>query len=242
MKNIFSVVIFLLIGHSLSAQEVKDYILFKNYPYYVSMMPNGKILEFISEAPDAMKLVNFRNQTPPIPLGIYVVTPQKALEVYNSPLNSTEIGEANPAIIAEVKAPKDIKIDQQKDNVVFETTMEKQLDAKSDIKTNTVDISNKTLKDFEYNLKFQGFNARLTPDLTLQINDISKEYARHKEKSITIRSFVTSGDQSNMTLANNRMDACRDLLQTYGVPADKIVTKVEPYKTTNDGQVNIIME
>lgn len=242
-----------------SPLNTKAYILYKGYPYVVYLSPEGEITEFIRAAPEVMKGIDFdKNQPMPIALGPYV-KPQYVAElpVYNSPLNTTTVGEIE--ILNSDMAEGDV--DQNNEEVIAETDVETVKDdfkptEAVNFKTVVINKENEETKqpiivrkevdqaipDDLYVLKFQGFTSRLTPALIDMLSDISKEHKLNSDKSIVINSFMTQGDASNRKLAENRMAACRDLLSNYGVPADKLVTEILPYNSSIDGNVSIKFE
>jgi outer membrane protein OmpA-like peptidoglycan-associated protein len=215
------------------------------------MTSEGEILEFLRYAPEIMSSQFDKNVTPPMPLGPYIKPVQGELPVYVSVHNTTEIsnveGEKNiVAVTKEVKTPS-VKMNK---NVTPSGTnkgipQEKEMTTRivrteqSPPKDAVITRSNNKKEGYQADLIFQGFSARLTPELILQIEDINEKYTENPKKLIQIRSFVTAGDETNKKLAKNRMDACRDLLVTYGVPFDIIDTGIRPYESSNKGNVSI---
>ncbi len=233
---------------------IQDYILYKSYPYVVSMTPDGEILEFIRTAPEVMKGNLAADAVPPMPLGPYT-RPQSVIAEYISPLNTTTVGDielvdanATPKTGSTVVAGTSTKVAENPsggekpvvDSRSMKTTIirtDREEVQKPTVinRTNADDLVNENV----YDLKFQGFTARLTPVLINQIKKISVAHKESPEKFIEIRSFVTAGDDTNKKLAENRMRACKDLLETYGVPPAKIDTGIRPYNNANAGQVSI---
>ena len=239
---------------------IQDYILYKNYPYVVSMTTDGEILEFIRTAPEVMKGNLAADAVPPMPLGPYT-KPQSTIAEYISPLNTTTIGDIEvvdaemiPKTGSTIVSSTAEKVGQNQmsdgkpvvgdkpatDARTMKTTVirtdRQEVEKPTVIKrTAADDVVNNNV----YDLKFQGFTARLTPVLINQIKKISVAHKESPDKFIEIRSFVTAGDDTNKKLAENRMRACKDLLETYGVPAAKIDTGIRPYNNANAGQVSI---
>lgn len=248
--------LFFLHTNAQSNSIVEGFILYKGFPYFVSMTPDGDIIEFIQTAPEIMPFPRkYTSMEPPMPLGPYVKPPAFALEVYNSPLNSSESSDVVVLDITETKKVFEEETVEVVDAVETKVEMKPNSD-KPDMKTTVIRRTNEEAaspiieksdsptaeEDRSYALKFQGFTSRLTPALINQLKDIYKDYQASSSEKITIRSFVTRGDNTNLKLAENRMAACKDLLSTYGVPEDKIETKVEPYRSANSGQINISLD
>ncbi len=257
--------LFFLQSNAQSNSIVEGFILYKGFPYFVSMTADGDIIEFIQTAPEIMPYPRkYMSMEPPMPLGPYAKPPAFALEVYNSPLNSSE---SSDIVVLDVSTTE--KVDVLDTEKVIDGNMpqggkdvEKVVETKAnsekqDMKTTVIRRTNEEAAspiiekraapvaeedDSSYALKFQGFTSRLTPALINQLKDIYKDYQASSSEKITIRSFVTRGDNTNLKLAENRMAACKDLLATYGVPEDKIETKVEPYRSANSGQINISLD
>lgn len=263
MKHFFLTLLaalFFLQSNAQSNSIVEGFILYKGFPYFVSMTPDGDIIEFIQTAPEIMPFPRkYTSMEPPMPLGPYVKPPAFALEVYNSPLN---LSESSDVVVLDITETKKV-IEEETVEVVdaVDTSVETKVEMKPnsdkpDMKTTVIRRTNEEAaspiieksdspaaeEDSSYALKFQGFTSRLTPALINQLKDIYKDYQASSSEKITIRSFVTRGDNTNLKLAENRMAACKDLLSTYGVPEDKIETKVEPYRSANSGQINISLD
>lgn len=227
-----------------------DYILYNNYPYYVSMTSDGEILEFLRFAPELLKGKLDPNTPPPMPLGPYTKPIAQALPVYISPLNTTDIEqiEVTEKAVAEKMiskptiqmnknvSPSKVR-EKSKETTAMNTTIIRK--EQSPPKDAVITRGENVKEDFLADLEFQGFSARLTPELILQIEDVHKAYEESENKLIQIRSFVTAGDDTNKKLAKNRMDACKDLLITYGVPAEDIDTGIRPYNSAYKGNVSI---
>lgn len=269
MKNLLLTVLagfFFLQLTAQSAENITGFVLFKGYPYLVNMTPQGDILEFIQTAPEIMPFpAKYRAMEPPMPIGSYARPARVALEVYNSPLNSSDAADVvvldiPVAVTNEVtkEDSSDSEFEQEsKAQVQEQVSMEpKEVDDR-EMKTTVIRRTNEEASSpvvlrstadaseseaGSYDLKFQGFTSRLTPTLINQLKDIYKEFQAKDSEKVTIRSFVTAGDNTNRKLAENRMAACRDLLETYGVPADRIQTKTEPYRSANSGQINISLD
>lgn len=238
-----------------SSPSIQGFVLYKGYPYLVNMTPQGDILEFLQTAPEIMFVGSEYPSEPPMPLGPYVRPKAVALEEYNSPLNSSNVSDI---VVLDIPTNKNQNESNQNSNdlgVKDDTEIKPKVD--QEMKTTVIRRTNeegvtpiiersteggREVEEGSYNLKFQGFTSRLTPTLINQLKDIYKVFQSDPNQQITIRSFVTSGDNTNLRLAENRMAACRDLLGTYGVPLDKMETKVEPYRSANSGQINISLE
>ena len=247
---------------NISAQEefiIQDYILFNNYPYFVSMNQDGDILEFLETAPEIMKGASFDySMAPPMPLGPYN-RPKAEYKEFISPLNTSIVSDGSGNTINEVAV-------EEAETMVMQTKAAEGQDDKVKLKpknepeftTNIIrtekanEIDPKVIireqeevalpqGSYSYNMKFPGFNARLTPDLILVIEDIAKIHSDKPDLEVEIKSFITAGDPTNITLAENRMKACKDLLETYGVPSEKISTEIQQYRSSQDAQVNITM-
>jgi len=243
-----------LCAASLTAQNsntTKAYILYKGYPYVVYLAENGEITEFVRAAPEVMNGMEFdKDQPMPIALGPYVKPVSAPLPIYVSPLNTTTVGDSEILDTEVVVADNSSNEKSDGENVVFkpkkaDRSMKTTVIRREKTKTSDpVVVTNGDSKNpvaGEYILSFQGFSARLTPVLIDMLSDISKEY-KVNSKNIMINSFMTAGDTANKTLAENRMAACKDLLTTYGVPVEKITTKIMPYDSSIDGNVSISFE
>ena len=260
ISNLLTLALLLLVT-TMSAQSdntTKAYILFKGYPYVVYLSPAGDIVEFVRTAPEVMRGVEFDMNRPlPIPLGPYSRPVKSELAVYNSPLNTSDVAEIELISIETAKSVD--ATDDVKEEVVMKPLVDKSKAAKTKsqtvlkeevieelaeekvVKANTTNVVNIETPDFVgvHILKFQGFSARLTPELIDMLTDINKEYKERKSKKITINSFLTQGDSTNKKLAENRMAACKDLLVNYGVPIQNISTEILPYDSSIDGNVSI---
>ncbi len=230
--------------------QTKAYILFKGYPYVVYLSPEGDITEFIRAAPEVMNGVAFdKDQPMPIALGPYTKPAPTELPVYNSPQNTTTIDDVE-IVDFEIKEHVDVfeetatdqTSQEQEEEIAFKTTVINKVDEEDKEALIVRKELDKTVEDGLYILKFQGFTSRLTPALIDLLSDISKEHKQNSDKQLIINSFMTQGDASNRKLAENRMAACRDLLETYGVPADKMSTEILPYNSAIDGNVSIKFE
>ncbi len=231
---------------------VHDYILYNGYPYYVSMTLDGEILEFLKFAPEILGNEFDKERVPPMPLGPYVKPPEQELMVYNSPLNTTEVGDVlivetekvteKKGTTTSIGAQDDKVTIQPKETSPEEPKMTTKIIEREPVKESEVIIKRAEAEAVEaatYELNFQGFSARLTPILINQLKDISKAHSNNPDQFVQIRSFVTAGDDTNKKLAINRMDACKDLLITYGVSADKVSTGIRPYRSASKGNVAI---
>ena len=222
------------------------------------MTSEGEILEFLRYAPEILKGKLDKNATPPIALGPYVKPEEQPLSVYASSSNTTTVGDITMGDIdvmdskdaMEEKEMKDSKINQKRNipnstkanNIEKETVeMTTKVIRKKAESDEMVDVMDKDVvkEVIKADIKFQGFSARLTPEIILQIEDINKAYKKNPKNSIHITSFVTEGDDTNTKLAKNRIDACKDLLVTYGVPEDQISSQIKPYSSVNKGNVSI---
>ncbi len=223
---------------------IQDYVLYKNYPYLVNMTIEGEIIEFVRTAPELYKDGINENTPLPIALGPYTKA-QFEIAEYLSPLNTTVVGDAVVIDSEEKVNEKAVAIKKNVDSNSSDKTspLIKTTIIRKDAETTKAPVITRgdhAESEFQTNsLKFQGFTARLTPTLINQLKDVSKKHASSPEKLIQIRSFVTAGDDTNKKLAQNRMKACKDLLETYGIPSDKIDTGIRPYSSANEGNVSI---
>lgn len=248
MKHSFAVLSILALSFSISAQSqdnIKGNILFKDYPYLVLMTSEGDILEFLNTAPEILKGSNFaKDLQPPVALGPYT-KPQSiaaSQKEYNSPLNTTIISDGDE-IIADNENSNNESVEQPVEPEMKTTVIRKEKEVVDQPKVVYKETNDESVeKEFNYDLQFQGFTARLTPVLINQLKDISKDYETNSTKEVYIRSFLTAGDNTNKKLAKNRMEACKDLLETYGIPSDKIHENIESYRSSNPAQVNITLE
>ncbi|MDA9774442.1 hypothetical protein N9B82_05755 [Saprospiraceae bacterium] len=260
ISNLLTLALLMLVT-TMSAQSdntTKAYILYKGYPYVVYLSPAGDIVEFIRTAPEVMKGVEFDMNRPlPIPLGPYVRPEKSELAVYNSPLNTSDVAEIELISIETTKSVE--TIEEVQEEVVMKPLVDKSktIETKSQtiskeevleevapkkvVKATTTNVVNIETPDFVgvHILKFQGFSARLTPELIDKLTDINKEYKEGKSKNVAINSFLTQGDSTNKKLAENRMAACKDLLVNYGIPIENISTEILPYDSSVDGNVSI---
>ena len=247
MKSfILFALIFLAVNSQAQTSTIQANILFKGYPYLVNMTPDGDILEFVSGLPELLNTFGKdKNMEMPVALGKYSKPTAPALVEYISPLNTTVVGDSDAAMIAKVKEAENVQFKStKKPEPQFKTVIIEEGSINSDSPNVIVSEDNgkSEVSKFNYDLKFQGFTARLTPVLINQLQDVAKDYKENTQKNIFIRSFITQGDTTNEQLAENRMIACKDLLETYGIDSSKISTSIEPYKSSNVGNVNITIE
>lgn len=244
--TLFVLGIFIIPSKAQLEGNIQGNILFKGYPYFVSMTSNGDILEFLRTSPEILNGLDFdRGIQPPVELGPYSKPTSKGAtaEVYVSPNNTTVISDGDKVVSdmpANVKMSGE-KSDNEKEMKTTVIRNSPKVEDGPEVITKQDQVEAKQL-DFNYDLKFQGFTARLTPTLINQLKDISKDYEMNSKKQVKIRSFLTAGDSTNEKLARNRINACKNLLETYGVPSEKIEESIEPYRSSNSAQINITLE
>ena len=240
-KLFFSIALTIFVLSITSAQSGKEVkILYKDYPYLVTIDENGDLNYVIRAALEVMEGQDFdKNREMPIPIGPYTrrKSADVALEEYISPDNTTEVGETVAVIEAQKSKPKaPVKL-TDKDAITFDP--KKKVEPIDRQFETTVIRSTPEKDEADYYLTFPGFTSRLTPQLTDVIRDISKAYEANPVELVLINSYVTSGDATNRKLAEARIKSCYDLLQTYGVPFDVLMTEIKPYQTDIDGNVSI---
>ena len=244
---------------NVSAQDeynIQGYVLFNNYPYFVSMNQDGDIKEFLRTAPEIMKSASFDYAlAPPVPLGPYN-KPNAEIQDYISPLNTIVVSdgsgnviEDNPEeevrMVMQTKAAEgqdDSQSDRANDKTAFKTTVirtEKPEETAPEVIIKKQENVDARSGEFVYEMKFPGFNARLTPELINKLEDISKIHKNNPTKKVDIYSYITTGDPTNKALAENRMNACKDLLVTYGVDESLVNTEIKPYRSSQESQVTI---
>lgn len=261
------------------------YILYNNYPFFANIGPSGDILALVRTAPEIMKTASFDYKLkPPINPEDYVYQKPK-LAVYNSPKNTTVVGDvtvsnkerdedpvvqdkekdkvkqvpSKPAQAKEVLVQKEeVKQDKAPDMVVKDqVVLVSDTKKPATVKGTTTVIKNVPTNVKEENLPsrsgkldigsqvdilFQGFSARLTPKIILQLEDVVAFHKSKPNSLVKIYSFTTANDQTNKKLALNRLDSCRKLLETYGVPSDHIFTDIKPYSSAQKGNVVVELE
>lgn len=243
MKNIFVLLTLAFFSFcSLAAQGSSKQItiLYKSYPYHVTLNAAGEIDYIVAPALEVMNGRNFDvNQEMPLPIGPYKkrINEDVAYEVYNSPENTTVITDIDGVIMTQVERSEPKKFASEENAVTFKPVDQKKED---DIKFDTKVIrSTANKEEADYYLTFQGFSSRLTPQLTDMISDIAKAFIQNPVEEVLINSYVTSGDATNRKLAEARIKSCYDLLQTYGVPFTVLRTEIKQYRSDIDGNVSI---